>query len=524
MPTPRLRILSIAIVLLSLAGCDNGSSSVADGAAPGPIPASHVTQAVAQLDNMAAEVMRRSGIPGMAVAVVHQGKTVYAKGFGVRRLGDSAPIDADTVFQLASLSKSIGATVVASQVGKGLITWDTPVVSQLPWFALHDPDATRAVSVGDLYAHRAGLPEHAGDDLEELGYSRQHILEHLRYLPTEPLGTHYAYTNFGLTAAALAVAQAAGTDWETLSQREIYQPLGMLSTSSRFSDFMARENRASPHILVNGVFAPNPRQRQPDAQSPAGGVSSSVQDMARWMNLVLHQGRVDGRVLVPAAALQPALSPQYTTAPPSDSNPASGAYGYGFNVTTQADGRIRYSHSGAFILGAGTNFNLLPDADTGIVVLTNARPVGAAEALGMMYMDWVQHGKVTRDWLAGYEAVFAQELAPFGQYAGQAFPARPVPPRAFNAYTGAYANDYYGTARITETAGRLTMAIGPAGAEQTIPLQHWDGDVFVYPVDDEMASPGSRSAVRFDIGPGGISNRLSIELYEKNGRGTLDRR
>lgn len=107
-----------------------------------PLPDNAVENAVAKLDGIADELMKKSGIPGMAVAVVHGGKTVYAKGFGVKdaRNGDSPEnkVDPDTVFQLASLSKPLGSTVVAHQVGQGAITWDTPIVAELPWFALQN--------------------------------------------------------------------------------------------------------------------------------------------------------------------------------------------------------------------------------------------------------------------------------------------------------------------------------------------------------------------------------------------------
>src|SRR5690606_681370 len=158
--------------------------------------------------------------------------------------------------------------------------------------------------VGDLYAHRSGLPDHGGDDLELAGYGRKQVLERLHYLPTEPLRTHYAYTNFGLTGAAEAVATASGTDWESLSEQVLYRPLAMDATSSRYADFMARSNRASSHVLTNGAFQVSP-QRQPDAQSPAGGVSSSVNDMSKWMALMLHEGEYQGKRIVPRDALLP---------------------------------------------------------------------------------------------------------------------------------------------------------------------------------------------------------------------------
>ncbi|MBH0123345.1 beta-lactamase family protein, partial [Rhodococcus sp. CX] len=184
-----------------------------------PIPDGQIDDAIAQLDGLAQKLLDHTGIPGMAVAVVHDGETVYAKGFGVRAAGSDEPVDADTVFQLASMSKSIGATVVAQQVGAGVVGWDDPVIEHLPTFALAEPYVTEHVTVGDLYAHRSGLPDHAGDDLEDLGYDRAQILERLRLLPLSPFRITYDYTNFGVTAAAQAVADAAGADWADLSQR-----------------------------------------------------------------------------------------------------------------------------------------------------------------------------------------------------------------------------------------------------------------------------------------------------------------
>jgi len=508
------RVLLSSAAAMALASCGGGSSSQTE------IPPARVTAAVAQLDGLAAEVLERSGIPGLAVAVVHQGKTVYAKGFGVRKLGEPAPVDPETVFQLASVSKSIGATVVATQVGKGIVSWDTRVARDLPWFALNDPGATAQLAVGDLYSHQSGLPDHAGDDLEELGYTRLETMERLRFLPSAPLRSRYAYTNFGITTAAQAVATAAGAEWEDLSREAIYGPLGMAATSSRYADFMARANRAHPHIRAEEGFRPGPI-RQPDAQTPAGGVSSNVLDMAQWMNMVLREGKYEGRQLIPKNALMPALSPQAMISPPSEEQSA-GYYGYGFNISTSAAGHAQFGHSGAFLMGAGTSFYLLPAADTGIVVLTNALPVGAAEALCMTYLDLVQFGHATRDWIGIMEAAFTDMTQPFGELAGKPFPGDPTPALPVHAYAGIYANDYYGHARIEERGGELVLAMGPV--PKVFPLRHWDGNLFVFEPDGEMAPAGSRSAVTFDIGPGGVAQSLTIELYEETGLGTLTRR
>ena len=261
---------AVAAVLLTLVvGCDTkraeqappptaqSQSDVPPPLLPAmPLPDNAVANAVAKLDGVVDELMKKSGVPGMAVAVVHGGKTVYAKGFGVKDVRSGDRIDPDTVFQLASLSKPLSATVVAHQVGTNVIGWDTPIVSKLPWFALSDPAVTQMVSVGDMFSHRSGLPDHAGDMLEDLGYDRRHVLDRLRQLPLDPFRISYAYTNFGLTTGAEAVAVSAGKSWEDLADEVLFRPLGMGSTSYRFADYEARPDRAVGHIHVDGRYEP----------------------------------------------------------------------------------------------------------------------------------------------------------------------------------------------------------------------------------------------------------------------------
>ncbi|SCU76625.1 Beta-lactamase class C [Cupriavidus necator] len=476
---------------------------------PDPVPESQITQAIAQVDKLAADLMASSGVPGMAVAVVRGNQTVYAKGFGRRLVTDPAPVDADTVFQLASVSKPIGATVVARQVGRGGIGWDTPVRTHLPWFALSEAEVTEAVTIGDLYAHRSGLPDHAGDRLEDMGYDRQQVLTRLRFLPLHPFRAVYAYTNFGMTAAAEAVATAAGIDWATLSEQAIYQPLGMARTSSRHADFAARDNRALGHVKVNGNWVQG-MGTMPDAQSPAGGVSSSVNDMAKWLAMLLAKGEFAGQRIVDAAALAPALSQQMQSSPPVSGRPA-GYYGYGFNVGTTELGLASYNHSGAFAVGAATNFTAVPSLNLAIVTLTNGYPIGVAETLNAQFFDLAQYGAIRRDWGKIYGDALAPLLAPEGRLVGQPRPASPLPARALSTYTGTYQNDYYGPLQVADQGGTLVMTLG--ATPLTLPLSHWDGDVFTFALNNENATPGTISQAAFS------SDRVWLEYYDHEGLG-----
>jgi CubicO group peptidase (beta-lactamase class C family) len=526
--TKRAVAAAVAVLLLGVTGCGPaqpvaGPSSRQSDVPPNEvsglaIPAGRIDEAVAKVDGLVADLMKSTGIPGMAVAIVHGGKTLYAKGFGIKDVGKGQgqdnKVDVDTVFQLASVSKSVGATVVAHEISDNVVTWDTPVVSKLPWFTLNDPYVASHVTVADLYSHRSGLPDHAGDKLEELGYDRWQTLERLKYLSLAPFRISYAYTNFGVTAAAEAVAAPAGKPWEDVSDEALYRPLGMASTSSRFADFIARPNHAVNHIKIADKWEAR-FQRDPDPQTPAGGVSSSVSDMARWLIMLLGNGTYNGQRITSPEALLPATSAQVVSAPAKTPTGRSGFYGYGFNASVTSSGRTEYSHSGGFVLGAATNFVVMPSEDVGIIALTNAAPIGVPEALTAEFMDLVQYGQVREDWAALYQKAIGWMNNPEGSLVGKQPPANPAPARPLHDYAGVYASDYWGPAVVTEHDGALQLALGPKN--RTFSLTHWDGDTFTFPVTDENAPPGTISTATF-AGPA-----LKLEYYDSDKLGTFTR-
>ena len=337
----------------------------------------------------------------------------------------------------------------------------------------------------------------------------------------QPYRASYNYTNFGLTAGAEAVARAAGTDWETLSERDLYRPLGMSSTSSRFADYAARSDRAYTHVVVDGAWTAK-IVRDPDAQSPAGGVSSSVNDLARWMIMVLGNGTgADGQQIASPEALTPAVTPQVIAGPAATPASRAGFYGYGFDVSMQSSGRTQISHSGAFSAGAGTNVLLSPLAGFGIVTVTNGTPVGAAEALNQEFADLAVYGHPQFPWWELYSQALGGLSAPFGRYAGQQPPSDAAKATAATDYIGTYRNAYVGPAVVATTGDGLTLTLGPK--KLAFPLQHWDGDVFVFSPSGEGANPGSVSAVTFTRGQSGPATSMEIEYYAQDGRGTFTR-
>src|SRR6202011_164397 len=299
-----------------------------------------MNQAVREVQKLCEIEIEQGAVPGLAIAVVFQDKVVSAAGFGVRDVNTQEPVNADTVFQLASLSKPVGSTVVAELVGEGKISWDSRISDLDTEFTMYDPWVTREITIRDFYAHRSGLPDHTGDLLEDLGFTRGEILHRLRYQkPDSSFRSHYAYTNFGITEAAVAAAKVYNIAWEDASEQKLYRPLGMDSTSSRYADFVARTNKALGHVQANGNWVQK-YKRDPDPESPAGGVSSSVNDLAKWMRLQLANGQFDGRQIVDEKALSVTRSPQMLTG----FNPLNGLptfYGLGWNVSYDEEGRLR---------------------------------------------------------------------------------------------------------------------------------------------------------------------------------------
>jgi hypothetical protein len=190
----------------------------------------------------------------------------------------------------------------------------------------------------------------------------------------------------------------------------------------------------------------------------------------------------------------------------------SGFYGFGFNVGTTSAARMSLSHSGAFELGAGTNFVILPSADVAIVALTNATPSGVPESLTAEFADLVQFGEVREDWYKLYGDIFTHMEQPTGSLVGQKPPANPAHSAPLTSYAGIYRNDYWGTAQITEKDGRLRLALG---TKLDVPLDHWDGNVFSYTWVSENSPPGTVSKATFD------GNRLILEYYDTFKKGTF---
>lgn len=407
--------------------------------------------------------------------------------------------------------------MISALVGDGKLTWDTRLMDLLPSFALEEPWVTSQVTLRDLYSHRSGLPDHAGDLLEDYGYDRETVLHRLRFqTPDSSFRSSYAYTNFGITAAAVAAATTTGMDWETLSEERLYKPLGMTSTSSRYADFMAEPNHAAGHVRVDGKWA-FVEQRQPDPQSPAGGVSSSVNDLTKWVRLLVNDGMFEGKQVIAAAPLDEAHLPAIISGYAPDGTPSF--YGLGWNVGYAGDARHSISHSGAFAMGAGTTVSISLDDKLGVIVLTNGAPMGVSEALANEFIDNAVRGAPRYPWQDVFTGIFTRMAEDGISHNFDTAPTDAGPAAADAAYVGGFANDFYGPIEVVAGAAGLELRIGTN--KRAFPLRHFDRDTFTFETIGENAS--GLSGVTFALDGAGRARSVWIEAFDKSGLGTFAR-
>jgi CubicO group peptidase (beta-lactamase class C family) len=478
-----------------------------------------ILQLIPQIEDYIAKGMQKTGVPGVAVGIVYQDKVVYLKGFGVRKADESTPVDADTVFQLASVSKPIASTVVAAMVSRGEISWDDKIVNLDPDFKLSDPSVTAQVTIRDFLSHRSGLPTSAGDVLEDLGFSRPEILHQMRLLRlVGEFRKSYHYSNFPFTEGAIAPARKVNQPWEFLAEDLLFKPLGMTSTSYRWSDYRNAENKADIHVFAEGKAVPR-YLRIADAEAPAGGASSSVRDMVQWLRLQLADGAWNGQQIIAAKALGETHTGQIQKGTdPFTGNPSY--YGLGWGVDEDVNGKLILSHSGAFAIGAATTVRFCPADQLGIVILTNAVPTGLAEAVANTVFDLYHDGKASRDWLTPATEHF-QKVLEAGNNETQDYskltpPTSPTAAKPFSRYLGIYQNAYYGSIEISENGDSLWMRLPADGALYL--LRHWDADTFIYRYkgDPDTTARGIRFAL-------GAEPKLLVENLAVEGDGTFSK-
>ncbi|GGE93507.1 serine hydrolase [Hymenobacter cavernae] len=335
---------------------------------------------VAAVDAVVARTLKAFDVPGIAVGVVKDGQIVLAKGYGVRSLNTKAPVDANTLFGIASNTKAFTAAALGLLVDEGKLNWDDKVTDYIPEFRLYDPYVTAEFTIRDLLTHRSGLGLGAGDLMffpDSTDFTTKDVIHNLRYFrPVSSFRSQYAYDNNLYIVAGEIVTRVAGQPWADFVEARLLKPLGMTHSATSFSRLPDASNVIDAHAVADGKVQVV-RRDLGTLWAPAACMYSSVADLSLWAKMLLG-GPGAPPSLLSAKVQQEMWTPQ-TILPlspaPTPYNTHFSAYGLGFFLR-DVRGYKEVSHTGGEI-GMVTKMTLLPELHLGIIVLTN-QEVGAA--------------------------------------------------------------------------------------------------------------------------------------------------
>ena len=471
-------------------------------------------------DSYVEEKMQKWQVPGLALAVVKDDEIVFAKGYGTRTVGKKEPVDKDTLFAIASMSKYITATSLAMLVAKGVISFDDPIVKYLPNFKVKDPLITQQITIRDVLSHRTGLQRADFAWGTRPSLTRKEILSLLQHLDNEGrFRDSYIYNNLLYMAAGEVIPAVTGDSWDEFVKQRIFLPLRMTRSNTSVDDLAGVDNIATPHALVAGRIVSIPYQRVDNAGS-AGAINSSISDMAEWLRMQINGGEFEGERLVPLSLLK-------------DTRRIHNNYqrfrqegkirkdlfvdefqhiGLGIMIN-KVTADIIYGHGGG-LLGTSSFNAFIPSLELGVVVLTN-RANGLATPLVGEIIDRYQG--VQRE-VDGVDALMnrrkdeleskAEELLRLKYNRSQREPSM-----VLDGYTGQYQNDLMGTFIVGIQEGNLVFRWGEVAKGTMV---HVSGNTFIKRILEPKGVSdlmGSEAVVEFKRGDGRLAQSILVDGY-----------
>lgn len=416
-----------------------------------------------EIDILAERTLKIFDVPGVAVAIIKDGKVIHSKGYGVRSLESPEKVDENTLFGIASNSKAFTAATLGILVDEGKLKWDDPVIEYIPEFRMYNAHVTEEFTIRDLLTHRSGLGLGAGDLMFWPGqnsFTMKDIIHNLRYLkPVSGFRTKYDYDNLLYMVAGEVVARVSGKPWEEFVEERIMRPLGMVKSASSFNRLKDKSNVIGAHAVVDGKVKVIARDRFEFGNS-AGGINSSISEMSKWVIMQLQHGKYgDGKQLFTEAVHEEMWSPQ-TIIPvrsPGIYNTHFNSYGLGWNLT-DVMGYKQASHTG-FVAGMVTQVTLIPELNLGIIVLTNQQ-IGAAFSSITNQIKDSYFGIKGKDRVKENADRMQSNLGNADKVTTEAWKvsAAATPPKNLEQYTGTYRDIWFGDITISMKNGKLFFA------------------------------------------------------------------
>lgn len=463
--------------------------------------------ALSDLEAYIQKVYDLSEVPGAAVAVVKDDKVIFSKGYGVCRLGQNDKVDAQTIFQLASVSKTFASAGLGVLVDQKRISWDGKILDYLPSFALQDIYASRYATSRDLLAHRTGLPAFQGDLLGSLGYTPEEVLFRLRFLPPAvSFRAEGLYSNVNFFVAGEVLASLSKRTWIKAIQAALLTPLEMYRTGG--VENLKSSNIASPHAKIDGSIRVVPRDAS-EIFVAAGGLSSTAMDMANWMIMHLNEGNYKGREVLSKEVVKEIFTPAMIVKPSfSEAAPINENSGFCYTL-----GWDRYNYLGKIIIekggaldGVRSVVTLVPELKLGIVVLANLNLSLLPEKIRAHFLELY----VGKDASIDLEKSFAESEEAIVKLMQPIAKPKDVlpPPLPIKAYAGSYTNQLYGVFHVIKNGNELAVEAGDSGYRAS--LTHWSNNTF------SLKWPRVNAAselVTFVLGPEGKVSEMQTESF-----------
>ena len=440
------------------------AAGAANAAAAGPDAAHR-----AELDRIVDQVQARYRLPGLALAVVENGEVVYARTDGELLAGSGRKVGADSLFKIASNTKSMTTALLARLVDAGKLRWDDPVTKYLPDFRMHEDWVTREIQVRDLLIHNSGLRAGAGDLMlwpEPNRFTRRDVIHGLRYLkPVYSFRSRYDYDNLLYIVAGEVAAAAGGAPYEDLLRREVFAPLGM--DGCRVGAFARGDAAplAQPHARRDGRYVSvreDGERIAATAMDPAGGVRCGLDDMTRWLRAWLDPAApaCDGTPWLSAQQRGELWRAQMLMTPSRRqrewSNTHFAAYGYGWRLS-DFDGEFKVGHTGT-LMGMYSLTALLPERKAGFVVLINGDAGDARSVFDQALTQRYTRPRSERGpaWYA--DAIEREAQAPVASRAPDPSARRPLAPDELRGKLGVYRDPWFGEVALCARGGEVEFA------------------------------------------------------------------
>ncbi len=470
------------------------------------------------VDTIVEHSRKEFNVPGISVGVVKDGKVAFSKGYGVRRLGDPAPMSDRTLVGIASNSKAFTSAALALLVDEGKLAWDDRVIDRLPEFALSDAYVTREMRIRDLPAHRSGLALGAGDLMfwPASNLSNADILYRLRFVPlATSFRSQYAYDNVLYNVIGALIQKVSGQSWAAFIHDRFFVPLGMTSSLTSITAVKPGDDVVSPHSLDDGVLKALPHEPL-DNNAPAGAIVSSAADLTKWVITLLNQGVMpNGERLISEEQVRTLWSPLIfipNGEPPkelAEMRSNFNAYAMG-EAVREYRGHLMITHTGG-LQGMVTEVSMLPDQHLGVIVLTNQESSAAFQNVTNTILDHYLAVDPPKDWFAAYAAVVRRNREKAKKTVSDATAARNAnskPDLPIAAYAGRYRDPWYGDVLITESGDKLAMSFTHT-PRLTGMLEHWQYETFVVRWRDR--SLDADAYVTFELTPEGKIDQVRMK-------------